>query len=233
LRRTIILDNPRRTDIERKPSSRQVQAHSAMRPERDLARYDAEQAAHGAYVAGQRSQHAAKAKAGIEAVHLMVPQVRSMMMRTAPHRHKVTVRSMIYDVDPIWQASPGDWYNTELIVDYLIALAGNDASTASSLRPHVLGLFRDTEEYAPVYQRYPSVRGTPRENPKERFRSRRASKRAARGAALTQTELDTHYEQVSHDIAEARAEKMRDDAYRRQAAEMSDDYERVLARRDY
>lgn len=61
-------------------------------------------------------------------------------------------------------------------------------------------------------------------NPKERFRSARASKRGVRGAAVTQQHLDEHYEQVSHDIAEAREEKLREDRYRRESRMMDAGY---------
>jgi hypothetical protein len=224
--RTVVLSNPRRTDVERKPSSRQVQARSAMRPEHEIARYDAEQAAHASYIAGQHAHHDATMASGIQTLNSLIPQVKAAAKKHPKERLLGVAMSMVFEADPLWKSTSGDWYDSRMMAEYLVASATGDTSTANNLRPHVMGLFSDARQYAPIRQRYPSVRGLPLENPKEQFRSRRASKRAARGAAATQADLDTHYEQVSHDIAEARQDKMLNDMYRREARLIADTPER-------
>jgi hypothetical protein len=200
-----------------------------MRPERELAQYDADQAAHAAYIAEQHARHDAAMAKGIQTLNSMVAKVKAAMKQYPQSKHLGVAMSMVYESDPLWDSTAGDWYDRRMMGEYLIAAATGDTATANSLRPHVLGLFADRREYAPILQQYPSVRGAPRQNPKERFRSARASKRGARGAAASQAAVDEHYEQVSHDIAEAREEKMREDRYRQEARLIDAAY----SRRDY
>ena len=224
--RTVVLSNPRRTDVERKPSSRQVQARSAMRPEHELVRYDAEQAAHAAYIAGQHAHHDTTMASGVQTLNSLIPQVKAAAKKHPKERLLGVAMSMVFEADPLWKSTSGDWYGSRMMAEYLVASATGDTSTANSLRPHVMGLFSDAREHAPIRQRYPSVRGLPLENPKEQFRSRRASKRGARGAAATRDALDAHYEQISHQLAEDRQEKMLHDKYRREARIIADDREK-------
>jgi alkylhydroperoxidase family enzyme len=216
--------NPRRTDIDRKPSSRQVQARSAMRPERELAQFDAAQAAHSGYIAGQHARHDASMAKAIQTLNNMIAQFGAVMKQYPKPKHLGVAMSMVYESDPLWDNTMGDYYNRRMMAEYIIASATGDSATADSLRPHVLGLFADTRAQAPIYQQYPSVRGAPRQNPKDRFRSARAAKRGARGAAASQAAIDEHYEQVSHDLAEAREEKIREDRYRQEARLMDSKY---------
>ena len=163
---------------------------------------------------------------GIQTLNSLIPQVKAAAKKHPKERLLGVAMSMVFEADPLWKSTSGDWYDSRMMAEYLVASATGDTSTANNLRPHVMGLFSDARQYAPIRQRYPSVRGLPLENPKEQFRSRRASKRAARGAAATQADLDTHYEQVSHDIAEARQDKMLNDMYRREARLIADTPER-------
>lgn len=231
--RTVHLDNPYdllpnpRKQVERKPQSRQVQARRGMLPERDLAQHDAERAAHDAYVGGQHARLDARMARALAALDALVPKVREAVGRLPKKFHYGHIHGMIYDNDALHDAADMNWYNSRLLADYLIAVAAGDTKAAAALKPHVVGLFRDARRDAQVDERYPSIKHHPHLlNPKEHFRSRRASKRAARGAAATQAELDTHYEQVSHDIAEARQDKVLSDKYRREARMIADTPER-------
>jgi hypothetical protein len=233
--RTVHLDNPYdllpnpRKQVERKPQSRQVQARRGMLPERELAQFDTEQAAREAYVGGQHARLDARMARAISTLETLVPQVRAAVSRLPKKFHYGHVHGMIYDNDTLHDAAHLTWYDTRLIADYLLAAAAGDTKTVADLRPHVVGLFMEARqgEQQHVTERYPSLKHHPHLlNPKEHFRSRRASKRAARGAAATQADLDTHYEQVSHDIAEKRQDKMLSDMYRREARLIADTPER-------
>ena len=224
--RTVVLSNPRRTDLERKPSSRQVQAMSAMRPDRDLARYDVEQAGHAAYMSGQHARLDAKTATALATLEALAPMVRAMAAKTAKKFHRAAISEMIYNAH-LHDAAPDTYFDDRLITDYLLAIAAGDTHTSAALKPHVIGLFRDARQEAKVDERYPSLTHHPHLlNPKEQFRSRRAAKRGARGAAATQEALNVHYEKVSHDLADDREEKMLDDHYRRTARTLGDDRER-------
>lgn len=227
--RTVHLDNPYdllpnpRKQVERKPQSRQVQARRGMAAERELQQFDAEQAAHAAYVGAQHARLDARTAAALAALDAFIPKVRAMVKKTPQKFHYGEIHGMVYESDALHDAASVGWYETRLIADYLLAAAAGDAQTVASLKPHVVGLFQDARQHAQVDERYPSLKHHPHLlNPKLHSRSARAAKRAARGAAAAQAELDTHYEQVSHEIAEERSEKMLNDAYRREARMIAD-----------